>query len=38
MGIHAKENKGTLIVPETEKDIPTQSDKPVTGYVDSISW
>lgn len=30
MDIHAKENKGTLIVPETEKGILTQSDKPST--------
>ena len=32
-----KQNKAMLIETETEKDIPAQVDKPVTGRVGSLS-
>lgn len=32
-----KQKKATLIETETEKDIPTQVDKPATGCVGSLS-
>lgn len=32
-----KQNKRAHSEPKTEKDIPTEGDKPITGCVDSLS-